>query len=181
VRVTITHRQEDGLLPSAKRHYVDCSILFSEEEKAVIRERGLGSHYITVDPELPPPAASSPTIARLLTALAPLVFLVGCVAGVGMSLAGNGRGGDGVGGSLAFAALAMFLGGIALNRHIRVAERPQQTVPLSRLLNNPTFSVYALDNARAKAVDVELRETLVRLKEGLFVNRDKIAAETFEL
>ena len=68
----------------------------------------------------------------------------------------------------------MFLGGIALNRHVRVAERPQQTVSLSRLLNNPTFSIYALDNARAKTVDLELRETLVRLKEGLLVNRDKI-------
>jgi hypothetical protein len=116
-----------------------------------------------------------------LKALAPLVFLVGCVSGIGMSIAGNGRGGDGVTGFSAFGALAMFLGGIALNRHVRAAERPQQVVSLSRLLNNPTFSIYALDNARAKAVDVELRETLVRLKDGLLVNRDKIAAETFEL
>lgn len=181
MRVTITHRQEDSLLPSAKRHYVDCAILFSEEEKAIIRERGLGSHYISVDSAVPRPAASSPTTAHLLKALAPLVFLVGCVADVGMSVAGNGRGGDSVGGSLAFAALAMFLGGIALNRHIRVAEQPQQIVSLSRLINNPTFAIYALDNARAKAVDAELRESLVRLKEGLLVNRDKIAAETFEL
>ena len=181
MRVTIKHRQEDGLLPSAKRHYVDCTVLFSEEEKAIIRGRGLGAHYIVADPEAPPPRASSSTVARLLKALAPLVFVVGCVAGVGMSVAGNNRGGDGVGGFLAFAALAMFLGGIALNRHVRVAEQPQQIVSLGRLLNNPTFSVYAIDNARAKVVDIELRETLTRLKEGLLVNRDLIAAETFEL
>jgi hypothetical protein len=181
VRVTIKHRQEDGLLPSAKRHYVDCTVLFSEEEKAIIRGRGLGAHYIVVDPEMPPPRASSSTAARLLKAFAPLVFLGGCVVGVSMSVAGSGRSGDTLGGFCAFAALAMFLGGIALNRHVRVAEQPQQIVSLSRLLNNPTFSVYAIDNARSKVVDIELRETLTRLKDGLLVNRDLIAAETFEL
>jgi hypothetical protein len=181
VRVTIQHRQEDGLLPSAKRHYVDCTVLFSEEEKAIIRGRGLGAHYIVVDPEIPPPAASSSTVARMLKALAPLVLLGGCVAGIGMSVAGNSRSGDGVTAFSAFAALAMFLGGIAFNRHVRVAEQPQQIVALSRLLSNPTFSVYAIDNARAKAVDIELRDSLARLKEGLLVNRDLTAAETFEL
>ena len=180
MRVTIKHRQEDGLLPSTKRHYVDCTVLFSEEEKAIIRGRGLAAHYIVADPEIPPPAASSSSVARLLKALAPLTFLGGCVAGVGMSVAGN-RSGDALGGFCAFAALAMFLGGIALNRHVRVAEQPQQIVSLGRLLNNPTFSVYAIDNARAKVVDIELRETLSRLKDGLLVNRDLIAAETFEL
>ena len=52
---------------------------------------------------------------------------------------------------------------------------------LSQLLSNPTFSVYAIDNARAKVVDIELRDTLTRLKDGLLVNRDLIAAETFEI
>jgi hypothetical protein len=181
VRVTIKHRQEDGLLPSVKRHYVDCTVLFSEEEKAIIRARGLGAHYIVTDPEVPPPAASSSSVAKLLKALAPLVFLGGCVAGIGMTFAGNGHGGDATTGLCGFAALAMFLGGVALNRHLRVAEQPQQIVALSRLLNNPTFSVYAIDNARAKAVDLELRDTLSRLKDGLLVNRDLIAVETFEL
>jgi hypothetical protein len=181
VRVTIKHRQEEGLLPSKKRHYVDCTVLFSEEEKAIIRARGLGAHYIVTDPEIPPPPASSTTLAKLLKALAPLVFLGGCVAGIGMTIAGNGRGGDGTTAFCAFAALGMFLGGVALNRHLRVAEQPQQIVALSHLLSNPTFSVYAIDNARAKTVDIELRETLARLKDGLLVNRDLIAAETFEL
>lgn len=181
MQITIKHRQEDGLLPSKKRHYLDCTILFSEEEKAIIRERGLGAHYLAVDPEVPAPGAASGTVATLLKASAPLVFLGGCVAGIGMSVAGNGRGGDAIGGFTVFAALAMFLGGIALKRHVRIAEQPEQLVTLSRLLNNPTFSIYAFDNARAKTVDTELRASLARLKEGLFVNRDLIVPETFEL
>ena len=65
--------------------------------------------------------------------------------------------------------------------HVRVAEQPKQTITLGRLLTNPTFSAYALDNARAKVLDEELRETLTRLKDGLLVNRDIKEAETVEL
>jgi hypothetical protein len=181
VRATITHRVEDGLLPSTKRYYVDCTVLFSEEEKAIIRTRGLGSHYIVADPETPPPGAGTGTVGRLLIAVSPLVFLSGCIAGIGMTLAGRNHAGDSAAGFSFFAALALFLGGATLKRHVRIAEQPQQTIMLSRLLVNPSFFVFAVDNARAKAVDVELRDTLARLKEGLFVNRDIVAAETFEL
>jgi hypothetical protein len=181
VRVTITHREEDGLLPSAKRHYVDCTVLFSEEEKAIVRARGLSSHYIVVDPEVPPPAASLGTVATLLKALAPLIFLGGCVAGIGVTLAGHNHTADAIAASSFLGAFAMFLGGVALRRHVRVVEQPQQTVTLARLLSNATFSIYAIDNARAKAVDAELRLTLTRLKESLLENRDMVPAESFEL
>jgi hypothetical protein len=181
MRVTIQHRQEDGLLPNKKLYFVDCTVLFSEEEKAIIGARGLGQHYIVTDSETPPPSASQQTLASLLKVLAPCVFLGGCVAGLGMTAGGNGHGGDFVTGTSWFAALAMFLGSIALRRHVRVAAQPKQTITLGRLLVNPSFSAYAFDNARAKVLDQELRETLARLKEGLLVNRDIQQAETFEL
>jgi hypothetical protein len=181
VQVTIRHRQEDGLLPRKKLHYVDCTVLFSEEEKAIIHERGLGQHYIVTDPEIPPPSGSHRTLATLLKALAPLVFLGGCVTGCGMAVTGNGPGGDYVTGVTFFAALGMFLGGIGLKRHVRIADQPRQTITLARLLSNASFSAYAFDNARAKVLDEEIRETLTRLKDGLLVNRDIKAAETFEL
>jgi hypothetical protein len=181
VRVTIRHRQEDGLLPAKKLHYVDCTVLFSEEEQAIIRERGLGQHYIVTDSEVPPPSGSQRTLGTLLKGLAPAVFLTGCVAGLGMSIGGHGAGGDAVGGFSLLTALAIFLGGIALRRHVRVAEQPRQTITLARLLTNPLFSAYAIDNARAKTLDEEMRETLTRLKEGLLVNRDIKEVETFEL
>lgn len=174
-------RQEDGLLPNKKLHYVDCTVLFSEEEKAIIRERGLGQHCVVTDSEVPPPAGATRALPTLLKVLAPCLFLGGCVAGIGMTAAGNGSGGDFVTGLSWFAALAMFLGRIATKRHVRVAEQPQQTITLARLLTNPLFSAYALDNARAKVLDEELRATLGRLKDGLLVNRDITEAETFEL
>lgn len=180
MQITIRHRQEDGLLPNKKLHYVDCTVLFSEEEQAIIRARGLGQHYIVTDSETPPASGSQRTFSTLLKVLAPCVFLGGCVAGIGMTVAGNPAAGS-VTGISWFAALAMLLAGIALKRHVRIAEQPKQTITLSRLLTNPAFSAYAIDNARAKVLDEEIRETLTRLKEGLLINRDLPAAETFEL
>ena len=181
MRITIKTREEDGLLPNKKFYFVDTTVLFSEEEKAIIRARGLGQHYFVVDPESPPPTNSQRTLATLLKMLAPVVFLGGCVGGIGMTVAGNGRGGDGLTGFCFLAALAMYLAGFALTRHVRIAERPQQTITLQRLLGNPSFSIYALDNARAKVMGEELRATLARVKDGLLVNRDIEQPETFEL
>ena len=120
-------------------------------------------------------------LSTVLKALSPLVFLGGCVSSFGIMIGNNGRGGDAVGGISFFVAVAMLLAGIALKRHVRVAEQPQQTITLARLLNNPSFSAYAFDNARAKVLDLELRETLTGLKQGLLISRDIKLAETFEL
>ena len=181
MRVTIKTREEDGLLPSKKLYFTDCTVLFSEEEKAIIQARGLGQHYFMVDPEVAPPKETHRLLSIWLRALAPLVFLGGCVTGIGMSVAGNGRGGDGLTGFCLFAAVAMYLAGIALKRLVRIADQPQQTITLQRLLGFPTFSIYAIDNARTKVVGEELRAVLARVKDGLLVNRDIEQAETFEL
>ena len=66
-----------------------------------------------------------------------------------MSIAGRG---DAIMGFTFFAALGMLLGGIALNRHASVAENPAQTITLGALINNPSFSVHAVDNATANPV-----------------------------
>jgi len=181
VRVTIRTREQDGLLPSKKLYFTDCTVLFSEEEKAIVQARGLGQHYFVVGSEVPPPRGSHRLLSIWLRALALVVLLGGCVTGIGMSVAGNGRGGDGLTGFAFFAALAMYLAGFALNRHVRIADQPQQTITLQRLLGNPNFSIYAIDNATTKVVGEELRATLARVKDGLLVNRNIELAETFEL
>ncbi len=86
MRVTIRHRQEDGLLPNKKLDYVDATVLFSEEEKAIIRERGLSQHYIVADSEMTPPTQSQRRLGTVLQVLAPFVLLGGCVAGLGMTI-----------------------------------------------------------------------------------------------
>ena len=67
----------------AKRnYYIDCEVLFSEEEKAVIAARGLAKHTLIVDPAVPPPAPVHYLSASLLRGFAPLVLLSSCVLGL---------------------------------------------------------------------------------------------------
>ncbi len=169
------------MLPSTKHFFVDCTILFSEKEKAIIRARGLGRHYFEVGADTPPPRTWHEPLSRFLKAGAPLLFLVGCTAGIGISIAGNGRGGDALTGFSFLAALGMFLGGIAVSRHIGVAARPTQIVTLGQLMSNPSFSVYAIDNASAKAADLDIRAALERVKSGMLANAEIEPAESFEL
>jgi hypothetical protein len=180
VRVTLSTRQVDGILPWRKSYFVDCTVLFSEEEKAIIHERGLGQHYFPVGPETPPPSSFLRTASILLQVFSPLIWLTGCVAGCGMAIAGNSHA-DGFTGFSFFAAIAMYLAGFAMRRHIKVANRLQQVISLSRLLGNPRFSIYAFDNAAAKAIDSELRGILANIKAGLIENARIIEPETFEL
>jgi hypothetical protein len=180
VRVTLSTRQLDGIFPWRKQYFVDCIVLFSEEEKAIIHERGLGQRYFPVGPETPPPSNFLRTASILLQVFSPLIFLAGCVGGCGMAIAGNSHA-DGFTGFMFLAAVAMYLTGFATQRHIKVANRPQQVISLSRLLGNPRFSIYAFDNATAKAIDSELRGILANIKAGLLENARISEPETFEL
>jgi hypothetical protein len=180
VRVTLSTRQVDGILPWKKSYFVDCTVLFSEEEKAIIHERGLGEHYFPVGPETPPPSNSLRTGSILLQVFSPLIWLTGCVAGCGMAIAGSPRA-DGFTGFMFLAAVAMYLTGFGMRRHVKAANRPQQAISLGRLLGNPRFSIYAFDNAAAKAIDSELRGILANIKAGLVENARIAEPETFEL
>jgi hypothetical protein len=53
MRVVIDHRQQVTGLGSKISQFVECIVQFSEEEKAIIRARGLGDHIIVVDPPSP--------------------------------------------------------------------------------------------------------------------------------
>ena len=181
MRVSLKTRAQDGLIPSSKRFYVDCTVLFSEEEKAIIRARGLSRHYLELESAFVPPAHWHQPFAKFLKVSAFLLFLGGCTAGIGMTMAGNPHGGDATTGLSFFAALAMFLAGVALNRQVHVAQQPIQRISIGQLMSNPVFSVYAMDNASAKLMDLEVRAALERLKNGLLANAAVNEPDTFEL
>ena len=92
MRVNLSTRQMDGILPWRKQFFVDCTVLFSEEEKAIIHTRGLGQHYFQVGPETPPASNSLRIGSILLQVFSPLLWLTGCVTGCGMAIAGSPRG-----------------------------------------------------------------------------------------
>jgi hypothetical protein len=172
--VTIEHREEPSGLSGAKRHYfVDCEVLFSQEEQAIIAARGLAEHTFTVDAAVPPPAPVHYVSATALRCVASLVLVASFIIGVGF----NGPLGD----SLAVVAIAMFIVAFAMARKTQIAELPKQTINFQRLLDFPRITIFATNPARAKGVDEALREKLAGLKGLLADSADIPSRATFDL
>lgn len=168
-------------MPTNKFYFVDCTVLFSEEEQAIIRARGLGQHFFVVGSETAPSPNSHRTLGVLLQVFSPVLLLGGCTISLGMAIAGKGHVADSIGGFSLIAGMTMYLSGLAWRRHVRNAEQPQQQITLNRLLSYPKFSIYAFDNATAKTIDADLRDTLANVKAGLGVNARVAQPESFEL
>src|ERR1700733_12241873 len=77
MRVTIDHRQQNTGLGSTISQFVECTVQFSEEEKAIIRVRGLNDHIIVLDPPSPPPSYREYMTAGILQGFAPLFAIIG--------------------------------------------------------------------------------------------------------
>src|SRR5580692_10469222 len=77
MRVTTEHRQQTTGLGSSQSQFVECTVQFSEEEKAIIRVRGLHDHIIVLDPPSPPPTYREYMTAGILRGFSPLAGVVG--------------------------------------------------------------------------------------------------------
>jgi hypothetical protein len=174
VRVTVAHREEhSGLAGSGRRYYVDCEVLFSEEEKAIIKERDLSRHQLTVEPPVPPPVAWHYPAAIVMRSIAPFLLVGSCVIGLAI--------GDKASAPLFFLAIGLFVGSFFLKRKTKRAELKTQIIPLRQLLDDPRFTLYALDPSQAKTIDDTVRNKLGRLKHLLVDSIDLRRRETFEL
>src|ERR1700722_2011086 len=77
MRVTIDHRQQMTGLGGTQSQFVACTVQFSEEEKAIIRVRGLADPLIVLAPPRPPPSYREYMTAGILLAFSPLIGLIG--------------------------------------------------------------------------------------------------------
>lgn len=171
MQVTINHREETAGLTGAQRNYfVDCTILFSDEERATIEARGLHQHSFEITGARPPRPRAHYIGAGCLRGFAPIVGIAGIVLAFFSA----------VGGLMIVAAPVMYLAGRIMDRRPPGEAQPQH-VTLGRLLNNPHLTVYAYDPADAARIDDELRETLANIKNRLMLNAEVRAAQTFEL
>lgn len=182
MRVTIGHREEAGGVTGQRRtYYIDCSVEFSEEERAIIRARDLYDHDIVVRAATPLPteaAVKGITLMRVFGGLF-LLFgpIVGCSSGLAKAAEGEALG------------ILMFLGGLAMvifgKRRAGEQERrivqPEQSVKVRQLLADRRFTVHAVDPARAKLLDEDIRAKLVQLKELIKGSAELQTAQTFEL
>jgi hypothetical protein len=78
-------------------------------------------------------------------------------------------------------SIGLFVGSFFLKRKTALAELKTQTVPLQQLLDDPHFTLYALDPSVAKRIDDTVRNKLGRLKHLLVDSIDIRSRQTFEL
>ena len=82
MRVTIEHREATtGVLNNHKDCYVDCTVNFSEEERAIIKARDLYREGFTVRTSTPLPSGSSMLGTGLMRFVGPFMIVGGFIWG----------------------------------------------------------------------------------------------------
>lgn len=181
MRVTIEHREESaGLTGSTKHHYVDSTVEFSEEEKAIIKARDLYNHNFTVGPATPISSEAAFIGSGALNSLGRLGVIGGFVLGL-LSPAIGGASGTIAGWCIFLGAIAWIYAAVTMRRQDKRISNPDQVIKLRDLLNSGRFTVYAASPARAQDIDEEIRGALTYAKQLITASAELKAKQTFEL
>ena len=179
MRVTTEHRQQTTGLGSSQSQFVDCLVQFSEEEKAIIRVRGLHDHIIVLDPPSPPPTYREYMTAGILRGFSPLAGVIGL--GLFMSSIFIGGGYALLGGFMFFGSPLAWAVGFLMDRSIDIRfTHPKQHVSIRSMLAAP-FTVYSPDPAYSDLVVDQIRDRLTLLKYTISGSADPRQKQTYEL
>jgi len=181
MRVTIEHREQSaGIIGADRNYYVDCTVRFSEEEKAIIQARGLHGHVIIIEPPTPPPTQSQYMTAGALQAFSPFAGVIGAGL-IFLSIFTRSDYGP-LGGLLMVGAPFMWAFGFMMDRRIDYRfKHPKQHVAVRSLLNGNTFTVHSPDPAYSDILDDQIREQLARLKYTIMGSAEIKQKQSFEL
>jgi hypothetical protein len=175
MRVTIEHREAtSGVLGNHKESYVDCTVNFSEEERAIIKERDLYREGFVVRTSTPLPTGGSMLGTGLMRFVGPFMIVGGFIWG----LAGGGD----LAGLTLFAGIGFVIyGWLRARREDKRLETSEQDITVKQLLNNSTFTVHAWNPAAAKGIEEDIRGHLTSLKAVIQNSAEITPKQTFEL
>jgi hypothetical protein len=171
MKVTIEHsdvKRRPGTLYNVK-----CAIGFSEEERAIIRERSLGGNKFGFEHGFVnhPESADSPVSPQMLRVGARLLFLIG----------------------LPFTyfsppiAMLCWIGAVGLffyrkNLESTLSKVGQDSITLAQVLRDGSFTVSAFGSPlEAQQVDAEIRSNLDGLKNMMTASAEIPKVESFEM
>jgi hypothetical protein len=175
MRVTIEHRETTaGVLGNHKDCFIDCRVDFSEEEKAIVKQRDLYGLDITVRAATPEPTKTQFFGTNVMRMIGRFLMIAGFIWGLA---------GGGVPTGLLFfvgAGLEIY-GWIRTRAENKRFESGEQQITVKQLLNKPTFTVHAFDPAAAKGLELQVRDQLKYLKDAITDSAELRAKQTFEL
>ena len=181
MRVTFQHREEQEF--GGKSYYVDCTVLFSEEEKAVIRNREFGRGIRFSSPRRSAGLTTSERAVsniwmfsdniHILTVFVPLggVFWVSTAINGGTSFFGP---------LFVFGAPVLYLVSKYM-AHRDDHSTDQQLVTFDHLFAGRPFTVWAFNPMDAKQKESEIEGTFARFKQQINENIDLGEKRTVEL
>ena len=180
MRVTIENREEKtGVTGNARKYYVDCTVEFSEEEKAIIKARDLSAHSFEIGAAEAFPSHVAYVGSGVLYTAGILLVLVGFFGSI----------------YVMFAQLRTtffgycFFGGIGLaiyswlqgRKQDKRIQNPDQTVRIRDLLTKGRFTVNAINPAYLKAIEDDIRSHLLTTKALIQESAEITTKQTFEL
>jgi hypothetical protein len=188
MRVTIDHRQQTTGLGSTQSQFVECSVQFSEEEKAIIAVRGLADHLIVLDNPRPPPSYREYMTAGILLAFTPLIAFVGffiLIFSIADTVFFGGQHGGGyyaiLGGVLFFGAPLGWAVGFLMDRAMSHRfTHPKQFITIREMLLRP-FTVHSPDPAYSDLIVDQIKERLAILKAIITGSAELREKQTYEL
>ncbi len=181
MRVTIEHREAtSGVLGKHIKSYVDCTVQFSEEERAIIEARDLYREGFVVRTSTPLPSQVSTLGTGLMRGFGPLMIVGGLL--YGMFVEGLAHVNTNFGAPILFLGIGLTVFGFFRSRkEDKRFETDEQEITVKKLLNAPTFTVHAWNPAAAKGIEDDIRENLVSLKNVIKNSAQIQAKQTFEL
>lgn len=180
MRVTIEHREESaGLTGATKHHYVDCTVEFSEEERAVIKARDLYNQNFTLKAATPVPSQVAYVGSGFLNSLGRLGVLGGVIMGL-LSTVTGGVLGTIAGFSIFAGACLWIYAAMQTRMQDKRINTPEQVIKLRDLLNG-RVTVHASSPAEAHDIEDDIRNALASVKALLTASAELRAKQTFEL
>src|ERR1700739_2946710 len=186
MRVTIDHRQQTTGLGGTQSQFVNCTVQFSEEEKAIINVRGLADHLIVLEHPRPPPSYREYMTAGILLAFSPLFGLIGFLTVIYAILNLFFSGGRSAAGYLLIGALLLFFApfawaiGFLMDRAMNHQfTHPKQFITIREMLLRP-FTVHSPDPAYSDLIVEQIKERLAILKAIILGSAEIREKETYE-
>jgi hypothetical protein len=169
MKLTVAYRDKPaGGFSGAKNHFVAFHVEFSNEERAIIQERGLYDQSVSVPSDTPPPTRSGDFLAMLMRIVGIILAPLGALFALVASLKPQEAGAGGPGWTMLIAGIILFTIGKIKDRQAYKREAsPDQKLTYRRLLTTPDFVVYAGSLLEAQGYEAYVRESLSEVAQSI--------------
>lgn len=171
MQVNVAYREEQPVFGTKPKLFVDVSVQFSEQEKAIVTARSLENYSVDFDAAVAPLTSTGILGAGIGIGFAPILLIVALFAGMY-----NGT----LGALIFFGTVGAFIWGKMSDRR-GVKASVGQSIKVGTLLRKPNFTIFAADHAHARTIEQDIRLKLSMVKELISANVERVRDHSYQL